>query len=375
MKALTVYVLFLKLVFNLTVATNEGQQKDLCESERNQCPAIPSFLKDEVSSFIRNQDVKKVPSPDCLNIEYFPSRLESYWRTEVNTIVQRVVRGCWHCGCDHVRAAEKKLFHWIEVHKKRDNNLLHEVPWSSEVFSYHKITNICSRKIKNQEIKIPIEPLFGFLRHPYDYCFFAPNMYERKTALRLSKNYLIQRNRNEIPMYERAFMFDLGASTYLRGAGGASQSWFIEQFRKREIYFDRIFAWEAAPMPDESIFETVPAKIVNNLTYFNLPADSTPGAKHNPLRILAEVTRPNDFVVLKIDIDTSAVEIPLIMQIIENSAMYKRVDELYFEHHVSKSPMQWRGWGDTDCGNETLPGSYELFSKLRGLGIRAHSWV
>ena len=43
----------------------------------------------------------------------------------------------------------------------------------------------------------------------------------------------------------RAFLFDLGCSTYNAGLGGASQSWFVEKFRSHGIEFDRILAWEA----------------------------------------------------------------------------------------------------------------------------------
>jgi hypothetical protein len=185
---------------------------------------------------------------------------------------------------------------------------------------------------------------------------------------------MIQRRLEEIPKYSRAFLFDLGASTYVEGAGGASQSWFVDQFSSRGINFDRILAWEAKPMSDEKIYEAVPPKVVNKLTYFNIPADPSPGAKHNPLRILSEITHPDDFVVLKIDIDRSEIEVPLIHQIIKQASIHTRVDELYFEHHVSRSPMHWRGWGKS-VGNATLPDSYRLFSKLRSLGIRAHSWV
>ena len=43
----------------------------------------------------------------------------------------------------------------------------------------------------------------------------------------------------------RAFFFDVGASIYNTGAGGASQSWFVETYRRGGVEFDRIFAWEA----------------------------------------------------------------------------------------------------------------------------------
>ena len=339
------------------------------------CPTTPYFLKQNASNFImqKNNFIKKIPSHSCAKIEYFPSKLEKHWYANIDTIAGHEPHGCWNCGCAHIRASEKLIQQWLKVSSNREKLLTQDV-WSRDVFSYHKVSNLCrSGNRKRHAFKIPIEPLIGFLRHPLDFCF-GHDKYERRGAFRLNKDYLIQRHAHEIVMHSKSFLFDLGASTYSAGAGGASQSWFIEQFMKRGIYFDRIFAWEATQMPDVEIFENVPKNVLNNLTYFNVPADPAFGAKHNPLRILAELVHEDDFVVFKMDIDTSSVEMPLIKQIMDDAAMHSRIDELYFEHHVSRSPMHWRGWGDT-VGNESLPDSYLLFSKLRSLGIRAHSWV
>lgn len=42
----------------------------------------------------------------------------------------------------------------------------------------------------------------------------------------------------------RNYLFDLGASLYTSGEGGASQQWFVDVYRERGIEFDRILAWE-----------------------------------------------------------------------------------------------------------------------------------
>jgi hypothetical protein len=87
------------------------------------------------------------------------------------------------------------------------------------------------------------------------------------------------------------------------------------------------------------------------------------------------LTRPEDYVVLKLDIDTPAIELVLIDQVLADSEVRSRVDELYWEHEVHTSPMIHQGWGAHGWPNETLAQSYELFTRLRELGIRAHSWV
>jgi hypothetical protein len=51
-----------------------------------------------------------------------------------------------------------------------------------------------------------------------------------------------------------------------------------------------------------------------------------------------------------------------------------RVDELYFEHHVTLPEMTGY-WGASAAADEDLRTSVELFTRLRQLGISEHSWV
>ena len=44
------------------------------------------------------------------------------------------------------------------------------------------------------------------------------------------------------------------------------------------------------------------------MQYFNIPVTSTPGSADNPLGYITKLTRPEDFVMLKIDIDHSPTE-------------------------------------------------------------------
>ena len=104
---------------------------------------------------------------------------------------------------------------------------------------------------------------------------------------------------------------------------------------------------------------------------------------------VAQVARPSDYVVVKLDIDNSMTELALIEQLLDgNSPASGLVDELFWEHHVAGSllscPRLMRyhrnsGWGtmtfNTSDTRETLAGSYDLLTRLREQGIRAHSWV
>ena len=114
---------------------------------------------------------------------------------------------------------------------------------------------------------------------------------------------------------------------------------------------------------------------MDRISYFNLPVDSTPRSKHNPWRTLRAVAVPRDFVLVKIDIDNSPIEEALIAELLADYALAGLMDELYFEHHVRDSPMWHYGWHVNTVTNQTLKHSYDIFGKLREMGIRAHSWV
>jgi hypothetical protein len=244
---------------------------------------------------------------------------------------------------------------------------------ATEVVSFFAIVDACSKRTTSFR---PIEPLVGFLRHPEAHC---PQFPGSKPWVRnvISKDYLIPAWHAEAWPHgrTRALFFDLGASLYHTGNGGASMSWFVSQYRVRGIQFDRIFAWEVKSYTDATIYATMPAPIVDRISYYNLPANTTPGEKHNPWRTLRAVAAQADFVVVKIDIDNTPIEEALLEQLLSDRSLSVLVDELYFEHHVLNTPMWHYGWKGGTVTNHTIVHSYNLFSQLRALGIRAHSWV
>ena len=142
-------------------------------------------------------------------------------------------------------------------------------------------------------------------------------------------------------------------------------------------------------MPQEELWRSMPAELVPKLSYYNTPADARAGAPHNPWRVLAAVAQPSDYVVVKLDVDHQQTELELVEQLLsESSPAAGLVDEIFWEHHVSGSLLSCprlmgynakAGWAtmsfNLSDARETLPGSYDLFARMRRLGIRAHSWV
>ena len=220
---------------------------------------------------------------------------------------------------------------------------------------------------------VNIEPLVSFLRHPL---YFCPPAVSAVDFLDRSYLHLPLLSQLPDPLCKKWF-FDAGATIYDTGTG-ASQSWFIDSYRNRGIEFDRIIGWEAVVTDPVTQWNSVPADIKTRTSWFNIPATFAPDDADNPLFHIKQLTKPEDYVVFKLDIDNPVVEIELVQQIMGDPELLLLIDEFFFEHHVSGSPMQWCCWGDLRNNQVkfgTLPESYEIFTFFRKNGIRAHSWV
>lgn len=310
-------------------------------------------------------------------VTYRPSAWETEWRTKHALVVQHDRSSNWTRGCTLMGREAAATAAWLDFVRLRQPGVGRTAPAepseeAKEVLSFHVLKDACTGDTLEM---LPIEPLVGFLRHPQAHCV-SVGRHGYWTLIR-DKNYLIPSWRQEVWPRGRGstFLFDLGASLYHKGIGGASTSWFVDEYRARGIPFDRVYAWEAKPHTDVAIYAPVPFSVADRMSYYNVPVDAREGARHNPWRTLRAMTTPEDFVVVKIDIDNSTVEEPLVAQLLADRALAGRVDELYFEHHVRNTPM-WRCcWKQNTVTSHMLADSYEVFARLRELGIRAHSWV
>lgn len=250
-----------------------------------------------------------------------------------------------------------------------------------------------------------LEPLADALRSPYFWCFsFSEQLCTSDNPSRclkpnskcdsepggcgkysaLGTQYLLVPAIDEVKQVSptgRRYFFDLGSTLYNRGVGGERDSfkWFKETYAHRGVEFDHIFAWEAKPVDHQQYWAAVPADVAVKLVFYNIPAVSLLGHPHNPLTHILAKTAPSDYVVLKVDIDNSALEEQFIRQLLQDPDLLARVDELYWEHHVTMHPLAntpgtgWRNHALME--NMTLADSYEIFTQLRQAGVRAHSWV
>jgi hypothetical protein len=291
--------------------------------------------------------------------KYVPSRLEKWWNESIATVSKDWDKK----GCPKVRADMERYKTWYYF---VSSTQAMSVSDDEDVISYHVFRDLCSPE--ENLIKVPIEPLMGLLRHPNAICVSG------SFGEVVRKDWLILPNLGYLRMETKptVILYDLGASLYKSGAGGASQEWFVKEFAVRGLGFDDIFAWEAVVHGPKAIFKDVPKAMLHKLRYYNVPVEQEADALHNPLRVLKLSARPQDYVVVKLDIDTPGLELALMKQLLADPEALRLVDELFFEQHTGSTPMV-RFWGRNVLGDVT--DSYMLFAELRARGIRAHSWV
>jgi hypothetical protein len=322
---------------------------------------------------LRNQTFYEVREINCaVQRVYHPSALERKWVDRIESVAERTRQ--WESGCKLMRADEAQIRKLMEYHRTWQNaeEWGRVEGWREEgILSYFELTEICDGI--NRTMYVPIEPLIGFLRHPLFHCLGGRNLVDKEYMFILHRDFVFPTPKKQTNVSTN-YYFDMGASTYKSGAGGASQSWFVDSYKKRGIEFDRILAWEVEKMDPEEIYREYPNDVVNKVSYFNLPADTSLEAKMSPVRMIKDLVRPQDFLMMKIDIDNDPVELAIIQSFRNDCTVTDLIDEFFFEHHVSFHPVEYMGWTTSQKLNN-ITESYQLFSDLRHKGIRAHSWV
>mmetsp|Transcript_29212 Transcript_29212/g.44164 ORF Transcript_29212/g.44164 Transcript_29212/m.44164 type:complete len:391 (-) Transcript_29212:111-1283(-) len=150
----------------------------------------------------------------------------------------------------------------------------------------------------------------------------------------------------------------------------------IEEYRKYGIYFDHIYAYEIRQWDTERVYNTIPSHMQGPLHWINAGVTGEAGHMNNPFTMLKENFDSDDFIVVKLDIDTPSVERPLFQQMLTDPELHEIVDVFYFEHHVMIDEMQ-PFWGAHGAGATigTISESIDVFHWLRKQGVAAHYWI
>jgi len=128
--------------------------------------------------------------------------------------------------------------------------------------------------------------------------------------------------------------------------------------------------WESTEIKPSNFWREVPSEVKPYYHWYNTLAVTAKNIE-NPLQMIKLLVKQEDFLLLKIDIDNSAVEEEFISQILADPSLIALIDDLYFEHHVNVPEMNGY-WG---VSPNFLNSTYQLFRKMREGGISAHSWV
>lgn len=268
---------------------------------------------------------------------YTPSQWELSWKSRITQRPDGTK--AWHLHCSALKNESSLMEHWLELGAARTAATAHrhahnsaaaaDEQWNASIISHHTYIDRCSNTVLR---RVPIEPLVSFLRHPRHTCF---NVLSYKYA----RSYLFPMHvsREHVPSPPaRCLFFDLGASLYSFGTGGASLQWFVELYDSRGCRFqsrqstDRILAWEARPWNASFLFSSMPNHVQDVMSYYNVPVDPTPGARHNPWRAVAALARPEDLVIVKLDIDHAVTEERLVAQLLANEkGVANLIDDFY----------------------------------------------
>lgn len=214
-----------------------------------------------------------------------------------------------------------------------------------------------------------IEPLFPPLRSPS----FCDRSYEAVMELDFLIHDFVEMCHG-LTTDSRIVFFDLGASLQFHARRKiASPALYIpETFRKFGMPFDHIYAFELTKTPPSDMYDSVPNDLKAAYHWYNVGVSAETNSTRNPWNFIRENFHEDDLVVVKLDIDTPAVELPLAKQLLEDPELHKLVDHFYFEHHVYLSEIR-HAWGPKVEGS--VADSLRLFQGLRKAGIAAHSWV
>jgi hypothetical protein len=217
--------------------------------------------------------------------------------------------------------------------------------------------------------KVPqyIEPLAGILRDPRFQC---PGIEHRDL---FSVDWLVFPNRRVLTQGGKSRFFDAGGSVF-----GDALVFFLETYRGHGIIFDEVYVWEYKAQGKERYWYGVEPQVRSfwepRLWFYDgIGVTAEKNHRHNPVHRIFTACEAKDFCAFKLDIDTPQIELPLVQQLLDAPRnTMASLNEFFFEHHVSGVMAPW--WGSVNVSG-TFADSYKIFSRLRGLGVRAHSWV
>jgi len=387
---LLVAVVVLLTVYCLNPAT---PQRFSQENVRCQCCRLPeavmvrtvnhSLINDlkKCNEILKDVKIKpfaeprKVYNPVCKMdfLGYKSSKLERYMIDHVKefqgmkgeSFNKSSEKYCNFMRSDYVKSALNEFLYTMAQYKNVAS--FEHIKVNTDIFSTMTYRTTCQDGATEVNTHY-IEPLLGLTRHPNAICLSKPWLKNLDYILLQSfQDNLFYQRMNKSDQIQYIGM-DLGASTW-GSSGVTNTNWFFAQYEKRGAKFDRMLMWETIEHKRDKIYN-FPPKYTSSFQYFNILADLDPNAEGNPLRVLHKIARKEDFIMLKLDIDTAR-EVFIVLALLENPNAMANVDEFFFEHHTV-TPIMHSYW-KTNVACDLFD-TYKIFLQLRHSGVRTHGW-
>ena len=171
----------------------------------------------------------------------------------------------------------------------------------------------------------------------------------------------------------RTVLFDFGASLDFHGDPMNSPALFlVSLYRKFGFPFDHIYAFEITQKESQLVLDSLPADMIAAYHWINVGVSPDKFSRNNPWNLLLDNFNEDDLIIVKLDVDTSSVELPLALQLLNDARFHNLVDQFYFEHHVHMREIA-HAWNSSMAGS--VKDTMDLFQGLRKKGIPAHFWI
>ncbi|GAX13434.1 hypothetical protein FisN_34Lh036 [Fistulifera solaris] len=209
-----------------------------------------------------------------------------------------------------------------------------------------------------------VEPLLTPMRHP-SFCF-------DHDTYKLNMNYMVHDFPTlcrQLKNHTRTVFVDMGASLDFHAGTESPAMYIVDLYHQFGFFFDHIYAFEISLKDPIDVFAKVPEHLMASYHWNNVAVNPEPGDKFNPLHWILSRFNEDDLIVVKLDVDTPSVELPLANQIATNFS--DKIDHFYFEHHVHMEEIA-PDWKSSMQG--TIEESLQLFHTLRHVGVAAHFW-
>ena len=174
--------------------------------------------------------------------------------------------------------------------------------------------------------------------------------------------------------YSRTIFIDMGASLLFHDNDNPA-IYMAQLYKKFGIVFDHVYAYEYTtftPEQTQSLFkELIPDLWKTSYHWINVGVDEKLNATMNPFTMIKQHFLPEDFIVVKLDVDTASVEMPLLNALLNDAHLHTLVDQFYFEYHIVIKEISM--WGLEAAG--TIFDAMKAITQLREKGVPARFWV